>query len=479
MLRVSLVSLVAGLVLFVCRTDIKAAAPADQTRRAWLYHASDGDGVFTKENDNQWIEEGSGGTQFQFEEAARTAGYIELFDPGRKMWLRLYSDHAEWRQGEQPQWNGLYRGRWVDAAKLTRRAKSDCRIRLVYFVPTDRQPTPEYAKKIRVVMQIVSELYRQDFEARRIPSPGLRFQIQHNEVVVHLVRGSHTAAFYNDAPNYDPQNQWKKILPEIPPSVGALGKNLIVVFAETYDSGPAAFEWPGGVALGNRSSADGGVGLFSAWILRPEFCATTVPRQKELLFDATPIEGRTALGHGRPNSPRFEFIEDGFGAVAHELGHAMGLPHDHRQDHLEIMGNGFRNLRWNFTTPLDPGRRVRFSDDNARLLATSRYLAPDAVLTDRLAPTVALRWAAPLHAGDTTVRLSVTASDNEGLRALLFFTPAEDSVVGGRSLAGKTIAFDESLSVKPLKPGPFWLEAYVADAGGNLSRLEIKGTVEP
>jgi hypothetical protein len=472
-------SLVVSLVLLgslapLTRADSSGGA---QARNGWRYKASGKYGWFQKETGKRWTETTPDGMQFQFQEVARTAKYVDLFDRSRTMWLRLYSDHCAWRQGEKPQWNRLYDGLWVKVGDLPKPAKFDYRIRLAYFVPTDRKPTADYARKIRVLMHIVSEVYRQDFEARRIRSKGLRFESRNGQPVVHLIRGRRTAAFYNNAPNYDTQVQFDRILPEVPQSVGLPSKNVIVVFAETYDSGPAKFEWPGGIARGGRFSTEGGVGMMSAWILRPEFCATTVKRQKELLFDSTPIKGRIALGHGRPDSPRLQFIQDGFGAVAHELGHALGLPHDTRQENLYIMGNGFRNLRWNFAAKPDPARRVRFSDDNARILYTSRYLASDLVLSDLVAPTVQLRWAASLKASATTIKVSVNASDNQGLRAILFYSPVQDSVVGGRVLTGKKQAFEQVLSVRPLKPGDFRLEALVADAGGNLTRAEVKGTV--
>jgi hypothetical protein len=478
--RRRLARLVVPLVLSCCLVSAKDKGPSEgaQDRNAWLYKASGKDGSFRKQTGKQWLETTGEGVEIGFDEVERTDQFVELFDRGRMMWLRLYSDHAEWRQGENPRWNRLYPGRWVKVGDLPNAAAKDYRIRLAYFVPADREPTPDYEKKIRVLMHFVSEVYRQDFQERRIRSEGLRFEAKNGEPVVHLVRGGRAAAFYNKAPDYDVHNQWKHILAEIPASVGAPNRNLIIVFAETYDSGVAAFEWPGGVALGSRFSTEGGVGLFSAWILRPEFCAPTVERQNQMLFDTTPITGRTALGHGRPDSPRFEFIEDGFGAVAHELGHALGLPHDNRRDDLYIMGNGFRNLRWNFTTPPDARRRARFSDDNARILYSSRYLASDLVLSDRLAPAVQLNWAAAPQEGATRIRVSVTASDNEGLRAVLFFSPAQDSVVGGRPLTGKQQEFEQTLTVRPLKPGPFQLEALVTDVGGNLTQARLKGTVE-
>src|SRR6185369_2033129 len=110
--------------------------------------------------------------------------------------------------------------------------------------------------------------------------------------------------------------------------------------------------------------------------------------QLKLFADSTPIEGRIALGHGKTNSPRFEFIEDGFGAVAHELGHALGLPHDRRRDDKDVMGNGFRNFRFNLdgSTPAD--KRIGFSSENARMLITSRFLGVDLNLDDNSSPKV-------------------------------------------------------------------------------------------
>ena len=473
-------SFAATLILFFTTVGVLRAAdpPGPESRNAWRYRTAGRTGHFVKEADQGWVETSADGDEFRFEESRRVADHVELFDASRDMHLRLYADHAEWSQGDQSRWYRLYDGHWVAANHAALPPKSDHRIRLVYFVPTDREPTLEFARKIRVVMQVVAEVYRQDFTSRGIASKGLQFQMEAGEPIVHLVRGKHAAAFYNAAPNYERNDQFDKVKAEIPAAVGVPSRNVMIVFAETYDPGPAEWEWPGGVALGARFSADGGFALFSAWILRPEFCATTLEAQKKMLWDKTPIPGRIALGNGHPGSPRFEFIEDGFGAVAHELGHALGLPHDQRQSDRDIMGNGFRNLRWNFAPQPNPNRTARFSDDNARILYTSRYLAPAAVLSDRRPPHIQLKWARPPHAGDKSVSVGVTATDNEGLRAIVFYTAAQDSVIGGRELSGKAQSFELTMKVDPLKKGTYNVEAFLADAGGQLTRSELKTNVE-
>ena len=454
-------------------------APTAASRVAWQYKSSAGIGSFSRIDGKQWHEQGPGGFELRFEETGRTPQYVELFDASREMRVRLHNERSEWRQGNNSNWAGLYDGRWVDPASLPRPPAVDRALRLAYFVPTDRQPVADYEKRIRVVMHFVSELYRQELNARGIASSGLAFESKNGVPIVHRIQGKHASAVYNKAPNYDPHNQWSMLQREIPASVGTPSKNLIILFTETYDSGPAKFEWPGGVALGARFSADGGFGLFSAWVLRPELCATTIEKQREWLFDATPIQGRTALGHGGQNSPRFEFIEDGIGAVAHELGHALGLPHDQRKGDIDIMGNGFRNMRRNFEPNPQRARSAQFSDDNARLLLSSRFIAKDLKLTDATPARAQWKWTIPPKVGSTKVAFEMVAEDDEGLRAVTFFAPAEDSVVGGRALNGKRETFRTELPLRPLSAGAFRLQALISDVGGNIAVVEMKADVAP
>jgi len=308
---------------------------------------------------------------------------------------------------------------------------------LAYFVPADREPVRAWRDKIAVLATFVADLYRRDLCRHGHGTRGLDFEFDSGgRPVVHLVRGRRKAAYYNGDPTFTFKRQWRTVLPEVEAALGPRTEHLRVVFAETYEKGPAPFEWRGGVALGRRAGPRGGTGLFSAWILRDAFCAATVQGQLRLLADDTPIPGRVALGLGRKDSPRFEFIEDGFGAVAHELGHALGLLHDHREDGRYVMGSGFRHLRRNYVGP-PPKAPVGFSAANARLLAHSPFLAEDADLEDTAPPVVRLDAPdEPLPVGATEVPLAGRTRDDRGLGAAVYFVREMDSVVAGKDLTG-------------------------------------------
>lgn len=352
------------------------------------------------------------------------------------------------------------------------------KVRLVYFVPRDRQPTANHRDKITVLMTFVNDLYARDLRSKGYRTAGLDFEFEGARPVVHLIAGKENASHYNGEPNYDGQQQWRLIIPEVEAQLGKAWENLYVIFTETYTDAPTKFEWAGGFALGARFSTTGGVGMFSAWILQDRFCATTVAGQMRLLGDETPIEGRKALHRMQANSPRFEFIEDGFGAVAHELGHAFGLPHDLRVDHIDIMGNGFRCLRENYLNVKSPGPKVGFLTEDARMFRWSRFLADDADLADREPPRAVIEHATKLGAGTKVVYLSGEITDDRDLAAVLFWSPKLDWILGGSDLVGPKVRLSHALIVPPLEKGPFEIVVLVIDKGGNIATAKIKIEVE-
>lgn len=472
-----------GLIASDLLPDLVSAQNAevpDTARQAWRYQGTGGTNTFLNVDGKKWIVYRGDGRTYLYLEERRTPDYVDLRGPTTKLWLRLGNSKGFLRKSSDEAWKPWTAGQWVDAKGSTAFDKfggTDYHLRLVYLVPQDRQPAKNYQKKIAVVMALITELFQEDFRAKGNPKAKLSLEMDNGAPVVHLVRGKQLASYYNNAPKYDPEEQFTRIGRELRESHGDPERHLLIVFAETYEEGPAEEAWKGHIARGTANPPDGGLAVYSTWLLKDEFCALTVPEQQKLLMDVTPISGRKAFGSARSNSPRFEFVEDAIGAVAHELGHALGLPHDYREPNVDVMGNGFRNIRWNFTSR-PGGQPAKFSTENGRLLLSSRYVNPDLNQMDYDPPIVQLELK---QLSSKVVMAHVNTTDDTGLRAVVFYdrSGSRNSVVAGRALQGTKMRFEQKL--QPFDPNvtEIEIEVFVADEGGNVTRQIAKRDVRP
>lgn len=104
------------------------------------------------------------------------------------------------------------------------------------------------------------------------------------------------------------------------------------------------------------------------------------------------------------------------GALAHEMTHAFGLPHDFRNDenfHGNLMGNGLRGFRGAFLPGRYPNDYTRLSYVSAAVLNTSRYF--NSLASNDIKPTLSVSTSGAVTplAGQITIRF--TAFDATGL----------------------------------------------------------------
>lgn len=452
---------------------ILVAAAADE-RTAFRLGRAKSDHDFRSPGGGVWYETDGGKITFKFRETGRTAEAVTLVDAARGMTIRLTDTKAEYST-DSVKFSDLGNGRWVDFRRLAAvplPAAPDFKVRLIYFVAADRMPTANYEAKIRTLMQFVSEFYRDDLRAKGYTTDGPQFETVKGQIVVHLVQGSKPARFYNGYPKFDENQQDQRVMLEIPQSIYQQSEQMGIIFTEVYETTPAPVEWNGGIAHGGPSSNDAGAGFFSAWILQDEFCPQNRAGLQRVFSDTTPVTGRTAMGHGGKNSPRFEFVEDGMGAVIHELGHALGLPHD--RDPKSVMGSGFRDLRANVL----PGTglpRVGFGPESARMLMCHRCLNTALDRSDAAPPTCQAELLSKPTPGITRLGVKVSATDDKALRAVIVQVEHDggDYVAGGQELSGKEQAVTINLKLEPLKRGPLSVNVTISDQGGNRTTTRI------
>ena len=137
---------------------------------------------------------------YLFEETGRTAETIELIDRSRDVGLRVHAERGELRLPNSTEWQPWQQGSWIGMEQLPKSIRflpADQKIRLAYFVPKDRSPIDGYEERIRVVMQVVADIYA-DLQASDRRFHGFTFETDsQKQPIVHLIRTDKPAAYYS------------------------------------------------------------------------------------------------------------------------------------------------------------------------------------------------------------------------------------------------------------------------------------------
>lgn len=199
-------------------------------------------------------------------------------------------------------------------------------IRVVYFVPTDRKPEADYPARLERVMSEVQRFYRDGMDQNDYGK--ITFELDRDtkgSLRIYEVQGKFPMRDYG-------RNDADKVRREIKE---ALAKEKLDVDGETIIIFQLLFEWRGekAVEIGPYVGGGGPRGG-TAWVY------------DDVKIDPQLLSSRKPGGYYNGPCSLGQFNTHYIGGVIHELGHALGLPHDCENDidrlrrGLSLMGGG-------------------------------------------------------------------------------------------------------------------------------------------
>lgn len=209
---------------------------------------------------------------------------------------------------------------------------SERTLHFVYWTPSDREPQPQYRERLTRVMFDIRDFYRREMERLGFGPRTIRLATDDDGLLtIHLVRGQRPYEHYN-------VSSGQAIREECLPTLKAAGidasQETLVLFCNMSNWDPDA----GTMSQNSPYYAGGGLRSGNAWQVDSALLDSDLLSKKEpMLRDGQ--YGRISVG--RYNSI---FV----GGVCHELGHALGLPHNReRADEraafgTALMGSGNR-----------------------------------------------------------------------------------------------------------------------------------------
>ena len=208
-------------------------------------------------------------------------------------------------------------------------------LHIVYWTPSDREPVPEYRERLTRVLLDIQDFYREEMRRLGFGDRTVSLDLEQDGTLrIHLVQGQKPYSEYS-------VESGNRIRQECIPTLQKAGiqadSETVVIFCNMSN-------WDPDKRTINQNSpyyAGGGVQGGTAWqVDSPLLDSARLSEKKPLIRDSQYGD----ISIGRYNSI---FV----GGVCHELGHALGLPHNRQRPDegrafgTALMGNGNQTYR--------------------------------------------------------------------------------------------------------------------------------------
>lgn len=313
-------------------------------------------------------------------------------------------------------------------------------VRLGYVIPSNRSEQPRGVETIRYMIIAYQSWLRDQMRQHGQGPKTIVYETEPDGVTptVHVIHVAETDAYIRE-------DIWGRTMSAVSDAGVALWQpgEVWLLITETHLQSPDG-DVVGGVALGGSwgSGSDPGVAMLGGdalAVLRPDFAADDRRYHDTILPEIGPYLLKQDISFAWFEGETYSSLHSSYlGAGMHELGHALGLPHDMRNDNNfdgNLMGNGLRGFRGCTHPGRYPDDFTRLSHAAALMFSKSRYFNPPGKDTTRPSLTVSTQGAASLVNGLLPVQFS--AADDRGLATAWLMWQGD--MVGEIALSGKDV----------------------------------------